>query len=59
MKGLEICFFRHGIAVDKNDPSVGSDADRPLTEEGIQKTRAAAKGLDRLGLNFDKQGRVK
>lgn len=54
MKGLEICFFRHGIAIDKDDPSVSSDAERPLTEDGIRKTRAAAKGLDRLALSFDK-----
>jgi phosphohistidine phosphatase len=54
MKGLELCFFRHGIALDKDDPSVASDADRPLTAEGIKKTRAAAKGLDRLGIPFDK-----
>ena len=26
MKGIEICFFRHGIAVDSEDPSVTSDA---------------------------------
>lgn len=54
MKGLEICFFRHGIALDRDDPSVASDADRPLTEEGIRKTRAAAKGLERLGVTFDR-----
>jgi phosphohistidine phosphatase len=54
MKGLEICFFRHGIAVDKDDPSVASDAERPLTDEGIRKTRAAAKGLNQLDISFDK-----
>jgi phosphohistidine phosphatase len=54
MKGFEICFFRHGIAVDREDPSVTSDADRPLTEEGIRKTRAAAEGLKRLDPGFDK-----
>jgi phosphohistidine phosphatase len=54
MKGLELCFFRHGIAIDKDDPSVASDAERHLTDEGIRKTRAAAKGLDRLDMRFDK-----
>jgi phosphohistidine phosphatase len=54
MKGFEICFFRHGIAVDREDPSVTSDAARPLTDEGIQKTRAAAEGLKRMALEFDR-----
>ena len=53
MKGLEICFFRHGIAVEYDDPSVASDAERPLTAEGIRKTHSAARGLSRLDVNFD------
>jgi phosphohistidine phosphatase len=54
MKTLELCFFRHGIAVDKDDPSVTSDAERPLTDEGTRKTREAAEGLKRLDAGFDK-----
>ncbi len=54
MKGIEICFFRHGIAVDREDPSVTSDAARPLTDEGIRKTRLAAEGLKRMDFGFDK-----
>jgi phosphohistidine phosphatase len=54
MKGFEICFFRHGIALDRGDPGVESDAARPLTEEGIRKTRAAAEGLKRLDAGFEK-----
>jgi len=54
MKTLELCFFRHGIAVDRDDPSVKSDADRPLTEDGDRKTRAAAEGLKRLDVGYDK-----
>jgi phosphohistidine phosphatase len=54
MKGFEICFFRHGVAVDREDPSVTSDAERPLTEDGIRKTRAAAEGLKRMDLDFDR-----
>ena len=54
MKGMELCFFRHGIAVDREDPSVGSDAARPLTDDGIRKTRAAAEGLKRMDAGFDK-----
>src|SRR3954462_13841662 len=54
MKTFELCFFRHGIAVDKDDTSVTSDAERPLTEEGTRKTRAAAEGLNRLEARYEK-----
>src|SRR5215510_4435324 len=54
MKGFEICFFRHGIALDREDPGVTSDAERPPTEEGIRKTRAAAEGLKRMDAGFEK-----
>lgn len=54
MKALEICFFRHGIAADRADPGIASDAERPLTDEGILKTRAAADGLKRMEMGFDK-----
>src|SRR5262245_4028319 len=53
-KTLEFCFFRHGIAVEKDDPSVTSDAERPLTDEGIRKTHAAAEGLMRLEASYEK-----
>jgi phosphohistidine phosphatase len=54
MKTIQLCFFRHGIALDKDDPSVSSDAERPLTEEGTRKTREAVEGLKRLEVGFDK-----
>jgi phosphohistidine phosphatase len=54
MKGFEICFFRHGIALDREDPGVTSDAERPLTEEGIRKTYAASEGLKRLDAGFER-----
>jgi len=54
MKGYEICFFRHGIALDREDPGVTSDAERPLTDEGTRKTRTAAEGLKRMDAGFDK-----
>ena len=54
MKTLELCFFRHGIAVEKEDPGVTSDAERPLTEEGARKTREAAEGLKRLDAGYDR-----
>jgi len=54
MKPFELYFFRHGIALDKEDPSVTTDAARPLTEDGIRKTRAAAEGLKRMEIPFDR-----
>ena len=54
MNTIELYFFRHGIAVDREDPTVTSDADRPLTDEGRRKTRSAAKGLERLELGIDR-----
>ncbi|MEW6776967.1 MAG: phosphohistidine phosphatase SixA [Bdellovibrionota bacterium] len=45
---MRIYLFRHGIAAD---PGVFSkDSDRPLTEEGMKKTRQAAEGLKTLGI---------
>ena len=52
MKGMQLCFFRHGIAVDRADPAY-QDKDRPLTPEGQSKTQGAARGLRRLNLPFD------
>jgi phosphohistidine phosphatase len=44
---------RHGIALDRTDPVAPPDPERPLTSEGIEKTRAAAKGLRELGVEPD------
>ncbi len=41
-----IYLFRHGVAADRQ-PGM-DDAARPLTDEGVEKTRAAAAGLVRL-----------
>ena len=54
MKPLELYFFRHGIAVDREDSNIATDAVRPLTEEGIRKTRSAAEGLKRMEIPFDR-----
>ncbi len=42
--------FRHGIAIDREDPACPSEHDRFLTPKGIAKTQAAAQGLRALGL---------
>jgi phosphohistidine phosphatase len=54
MKPIELYFFRHGIAVDLEDSSVTSDEARPLTEDGIRKTRTAGEGLKRMEIPFDR-----
>jgi len=42
---MELYFVRHAIAVDRSYPAVQTDAERWLTEDGIQKMERAAKGL--------------
>lgn len=43
---MELVLFRHGIAQDRSGGM--ADADRPLTEVGVEKTRKAAAGLAKL-----------
>ena len=45
--------LRHGIAIDREDPECPPDAERPLTSEGIEKTREVARGLRKLGVKPD------
>ncbi len=44
---MRCILFRHGIAVEWHDWN-GDDRTRPLTEEGIEKTKKAVKGLEQL-----------
>jgi phosphohistidine phosphatase len=48
---MKLYLMRHGIAEDRA-PS-GKDADRSLTQEGMQQTLAAARALAQLNLSFD------
>ena len=41
------------MALDRDDPSVSDDAERPLTAEGVERTRLAAHGLLTLGAVID------
>jgi phosphohistidine phosphatase len=41
---MQLYIVRHGIAIDREDPNCPPDPERFLTEEGIEKTRQAAKG---------------
>jgi phosphohistidine phosphatase len=49
---VKACFFRHGLAVDRGTPGVADD-DRPLTPEGVRRTRRAARGVRALDLGID------
>jgi len=44
-----VCIVRHGIAEDYG--AGGSDAARRLTPDGIEKTRRAARGLKKIGVD--------
>lgn len=46
---MDCLLFRHGIAADREEWT-GSEADRPLTPKGVQRTRQAAAGLRRLDI---------
>jgi phosphohistidine phosphatase len=45
---MQLYLMRHGAAVDVGQKGVKRDADRMLSDEGIEKTRAAAVGLSSL-----------
>ena len=46
-----LCLFRHGLAIDRDDPNCPPDPERPLTSEGETKTLRAALGLRALGVS--------
>ena len=46
---MHLYLMRHGIAINRDDQSCPPEADRHLTPKGIERTRAAALGLARLG----------
>lgn len=48
-----VYLVRHGPAVDPSDPASPPDPERPLTPKGIEKTRAAMRGLRELGVQPD------
>ncbi len=50
---MQLYIVRHGIAIDREDPKCPSEAERYLTEEGVEKTKQVAKGIAALGLEAD------
>jgi len=50
---MQLYIVRHGIAVDREDPKCPPDAERYLTEEGVEKTKQVAKGVAAMGITAD------
>ena len=46
---MDLYLVRHGVAIDREDPKSPPEAERFLTQEGLVKTRSAAKGFAALG----------
>lgn len=42
--------MRHGIAIERTEPGCPDEPERFLTEEGMERTREAARGLRELGI---------
>lgn len=52
---MRLYVMRHGIAIDSADPAApAEDADRALTAEGVERTRAALQGLISFGAVVDR-----
>ena len=50
---MQLYIVRHGIAIDREDPKCPPEAERYLTEEGVEKTKQVAKGVAALGATRD------
>lgn len=44
---MDIIFLRHGVAVDREDWD-GAESDRPLTEDGTERTKLSCRGLHKV-----------
>jgi phosphohistidine phosphatase len=50
---MQLYIVRHGIAIDREDPKSPPEAERYLTEEGIEKTKQVAKSVAAQGISAD------
>jgi phosphohistidine phosphatase len=50
---MQLYIVRHGIAIDRDDPKSPTEAERYLTEEGIERTKQVAKAVADLGIQAD------
>ncbi len=50
---MQLYIVRHGIAIDREDPKCPPEAERYLTEEGVERTKQVAKAVAALGIHAD------
>jgi phosphohistidine phosphatase len=50
---MQLYIVRHGIAIDREDPKCPPEAERYLTEEGIERTKQVAEAIAALGIHAD------
>jgi len=50
---MQLYIVRHGIAIDREDSKCPPEAERYLTEEGVEKTKQVAEAVAALGIQAD------
>jgi phosphohistidine phosphatase len=50
---MNLYLFRHGIAVDRDQPGYENDSQRPLTPKGAARINKIAQAMKRLGIKYD------
>lgn len=50
---MQLYIVRHGIAIDREDPKCPPEAERYLTEEGIERTKQVAEAVAALGIHAE------
>ena len=50
---MRLYIVRHGVAIDRGDPKCPTEAERYLTEEGVEKTKQVAEAVAALGIQAD------
>src|SRR6266403_6303849 len=50
---MQLYIVRHGIAIDREDPKCPPEAERYLTEEGVERTKQVAETIAVLGMHPD------
>jgi phosphohistidine phosphatase len=50
---MQLYIVRHGIAIDREDSKSPPEAERYLTEEGVERTKQVAEAVAALGIHAD------
>ena len=50
---MQLYIVRHGIAIDREDSKCPPEAERYLTEEGVERTKQVAEAVAALGIHAD------